>query len=182
MRTRMLEGYRQFFEFDTAWWSLVEPLRATRYVEKTGWVARRYDESTFRSTFPHFGTETFWERETRDERESTVEVAARAGGGDVESNPTLRTAVQKAKAARMTNDAIDRAIKRGTGESEPVVRVRAHGDGHPSANEGREDLEGAADVRHVLRAVFRAHLHGLVGELLDPSDPVFAHVGQDRGA
>lgn len=46
-----------------------------------------------------------------------IEVAARAGGGDVDANPTLRTAVQKAKAAQMTNDAIDRAIKRGTGES-----------------------------------------------------------------
>jgi YebC/PmpR family DNA-binding regulatory protein len=46
-----------------------------------------------------------------------IEVAARAGGGDVDMNPTLRTAVQKAKAASMTNDAIDRAIKRGTGES-----------------------------------------------------------------
>jgi YebC/PmpR family DNA-binding regulatory protein len=45
-----------------------------------------------------------------------IEVAARAGGGDVDMNPTLRTAVQKAKAASMTNDAIDRAIKRGTGE------------------------------------------------------------------
>ena len=45
-----------------------------------------------------------------------IEVAAK-GGGDIEANPTLRTAVQKAKAARMTNDAIDRAIKRGTGES-----------------------------------------------------------------
>ncbi len=39
-------------------------------------------------------------------------------GGDVDSNPTLRTAVQKAKAARMTNDAIDRAIKRGTGDDD----------------------------------------------------------------
>jgi YebC/PmpR family DNA-binding regulatory protein len=46
-----------------------------------------------------------------------IEVAARAGGGDVDANPTLRTAVQKAKAAQMTNDAIDRAIKRGTGEA-----------------------------------------------------------------
>ena len=45
-----------------------------------------------------------------------IEVAAKSGG-DVDANPTLRTAVQKAKAARMTNDAIDRAIKRGTGES-----------------------------------------------------------------
>ena len=47
-----------------------------------------------------------------------LEVAAHAGGGDPESNPTLRTAVQKAKAAQMTNDAIDRAIKRGTGEGD----------------------------------------------------------------
>jgi len=46
-----------------------------------------------------------------------IEVAARAGGGDPDTNPTLRTAVQKAKGAQMTNDAIDRAIKRGTGES-----------------------------------------------------------------
>jgi YebC/PmpR family DNA-binding regulatory protein len=45
-----------------------------------------------------------------------IEVAARAGGGDPSSNATLRTMVQKAKAAQMTNDAIERAIKRGTGE------------------------------------------------------------------
>jgi YebC/PmpR family DNA-binding regulatory protein len=47
-----------------------------------------------------------------------IEVAARSGGGDTDANPTLRTAVQKAKAAQMTNDAIDRAIKRGTGEND----------------------------------------------------------------
>jgi YebC/PmpR family DNA-binding regulatory protein len=47
-----------------------------------------------------------------------LEVSARAGGGDPDANPTLRTAVQKAKAAQMTNDAIDRAIKRGTGEGD----------------------------------------------------------------
>ena len=47
-----------------------------------------------------------------------IEVAARAGGGDVDANPTLRTAVQKAKSSQMTNDAIDRAIKRGTGEGD----------------------------------------------------------------
>jgi YebC/PmpR family DNA-binding regulatory protein len=46
-----------------------------------------------------------------------IEVAARAGSGDPDANPTLRTAVQKAKSAHMTNDAIERAIKRGTGES-----------------------------------------------------------------
>jgi YebC/PmpR family DNA-binding regulatory protein len=44
-----------------------------------------------------------------------LEVAAREGGGDPASNSALRTVVLKAKAAQMTNDAIDRAIKRGTG-------------------------------------------------------------------
>jgi YebC/PmpR family DNA-binding regulatory protein len=46
-----------------------------------------------------------------------IEVAARLGGGDIDSNATLRTQVLKAKAAQMTKDAIDRAIKRGTGET-----------------------------------------------------------------
>ena len=45
-----------------------------------------------------------------------IEVAAREGGGDPDANASLRTMVLKAKAAQMTNDAIDRAIKRGTGE------------------------------------------------------------------
>jgi YebC/PmpR family DNA-binding regulatory protein len=44
-----------------------------------------------------------------------LEVAAREGGADVNSNASLRTVIQKAKAAQMTNDAIDRAVKRGAG-------------------------------------------------------------------
>ena len=46
-----------------------------------------------------------------------IEVAAREGGGHIDANATLRTMVQKAKQGQMTNDAIDRAIKRGTGEA-----------------------------------------------------------------
>ena len=45
-----------------------------------------------------------------------LEVASREGGGDPSSNATLRTVMQKAKAAQMTNDAIDRAVKRGSGQ------------------------------------------------------------------
>ena len=47
-----------------------------------------------------------------------VEVAAREGGGNPDGNPTLATAIQKAKGASVPNDNIDRAIKRGTGELE----------------------------------------------------------------
>jgi YebC/PmpR family DNA-binding regulatory protein len=47
-----------------------------------------------------------------------IEIAAREGGGNPDFNPTLATAVFKAKAASMPNDNIERAIKRGTGEVE----------------------------------------------------------------
>ncbi|HVM07036.1 MAG TPA: YebC/PmpR family DNA-binding transcriptional regulator [Acidimicrobiales bacterium] len=49
-----------------------------------------------------------------------VEVAAREGGGDPESNPTLRTMFQKARQASVPMDTIEKAIKRGTGELEGV--------------------------------------------------------------
>ena len=49
-----------------------------------------------------------------------IEVAARAGGGDLDANPTLRTMVQKARDGSMPKDNIERAIKRGTGELEGV--------------------------------------------------------------
>jgi YebC/PmpR family DNA-binding regulatory protein len=47
-------------------------------------------------------------------------IAARSGGGDMNSNPRLRTAVLAAKAENMPRDNIDRAIKKGTGELEGV--------------------------------------------------------------
>ncbi len=49
-----------------------------------------------------------------------ISVAARLGGGDIEANPRLRTAVFKAKLANMPKENIDRAIKKGTGELEGV--------------------------------------------------------------
>lgn len=49
-----------------------------------------------------------------------VEVAAREGGGDVGTNPTLRTMFTKARDASVPTDTIERAIKRGTGELEGV--------------------------------------------------------------
>ena len=49
-----------------------------------------------------------------------IEVAARAGGGDIDANPTLRTMIQKARDGSMPKDNIERAIKRGTGELDGV--------------------------------------------------------------
>jgi YebC/PmpR family DNA-binding regulatory protein len=50
-----------------------------------------------------------------------VEVAAREGGGDPDTNPTLRTMFSKARDSSIPLDTIERAVKRGTGELEGVT-------------------------------------------------------------
>ncbi len=59
-----------------------------------------------------------------------ITVAARLGGGDIESNPRLRTVVLKAKAVNMPKDNIERAIKKGTGELEGVDYVEGTYEGY----------------------------------------------------
>jgi YebC/PmpR family DNA-binding regulatory protein len=59
-----------------------------------------------------------------------IEVAARSGGGDPESNATLRTMVQKARDASVPVDTITRAIRRGTGEEEGVVYESVNYEGY----------------------------------------------------
>jgi len=49
-----------------------------------------------------------------------ITVAARMGGGDLEANPRLRTAIAAAKNENMPKDNIERAVKKGTGELEGV--------------------------------------------------------------
>jgi YebC/PmpR family DNA-binding regulatory protein len=50
-----------------------------------------------------------------------ITVAARMGGGDINANPRLRTAVLTARSNSMPGDNIERAIKKGTGELEGVT-------------------------------------------------------------
>ena len=50
-----------------------------------------------------------------------ITMAAKHGGGSADANPSLRTAITKAKEANMPWDNIERAIKRGTGELPGVV-------------------------------------------------------------
>ena len=62
-----------------------------------------------------------------------ISVAARAGGGEVDTNPRLRTVIAEAKAANMPAENIKKAIRRGTGEEPGVnyeeVTYEAYGPG-----------------------------------------------------
>src|SRR5262245_23429496 len=68
---------------------------------------------------------------TRIIKELTV--AARAGGGDTDTNPRLRTIITEAKAQNMPSHNIKRAIRRGTGEDPGVsyedAQYEAYGPG-----------------------------------------------------
>ncbi len=50
-----------------------------------------------------------------------ITVAAKMGGGDIDGNPRLRSAVTAAKSENMPKDNIERAIKKGTGDLEGAV-------------------------------------------------------------
>src|ERR687890_356745 len=54
-----------------------------------------------------------------------ITVAAKEGGGDVEGNPSLALAVQKAKDASMPKDNIERAIAKGTGGGADADALKA---------------------------------------------------------
>ena len=59
-RAQLLEGYDVFREFDRASLALAEPLRALRIIYMSAWIARRWDDASFRSGFPAFGTDGYW--------------------------------------------------------------------------------------------------------------------------
>ena len=62
-----------------------------------------------------------------------VTVAAKEGGGDIDANPRLRLAVDKARGANMPNDTVERAIKRGAGgedgDNYDEIRYEGHDPG-----------------------------------------------------
>jgi Ser/Thr protein kinase RdoA (MazF antagonist) len=62
-RDQLLEGYELFRAFDRTTLALCEPLRALRIIHTSAWIARRWDDASFRTGFPAFGTEAYWARE-----------------------------------------------------------------------------------------------------------------------
>ncbi|MGH8764104.1 MAG: YebC/PmpR family DNA-binding transcriptional regulator [Burkholderiales bacterium] len=59
-----------------------------------------------------------------------ITVAARAGGGDPDTNPRLRLMLDKAREANMTKDSVTRAVQRGTGELEGAAYEEARYEGY----------------------------------------------------
>ena len=93
-----------------------------------------------------------WTRVIRE-----IMVAARLGGGDLDTNPRLRMAVEKAKAANMPADTIKRNIDKATGNLEGVqyeeIRYEGYGIGGVAIMVDTmtdNKVRTVAEVRHAL--------------------------------
>ena len=96
-----------------------------------------------------------------------VEVAARQGGGDPESNPTLRTMFQKARDNSVPLDTIERAIKRGTGELEGVTYEQITYEGY-APNGVAILIEVLTDNRNRTGSDIRSLLKKTGGSIAEP--------------
>jgi YebC/PmpR family DNA-binding regulatory protein len=96
-----------------------------------------------------------------------VEVAAREGGGDLDSNATLRTMYTKARDQSVPIDTIERAIKRGTGELEGVRYEQVNYEGY-APNGVAVYVETLTDNRNRTGAEMRSTFTKLGGSLAEP--------------
>jgi Ser/Thr protein kinase RdoA (MazF antagonist) len=64
----VLEGYERFAAFDRDALTLIEPLRFMRMIYFLAWRARQRSDYWFRESFPDWGSEAFWIKETEDLR------------------------------------------------------------------------------------------------------------------
>jgi YebC/PmpR family DNA-binding regulatory protein len=109
-----------------------------------------------------------------------ISVAARDGGGDPDGNPTLATAVQKARDASMPKDNIQRAIDRGTGagsDAAAIERVVFEGYGPGGA---AILVEALTDNRNRTSADVRFAFNKHNGSLGEPGS--VAWIFEKRGA
>ncbi len=75
----LLEGYERFHPFDRSTLRLIEPLRFMRMIYFLVWRARQRNDYWFRGSFPDWGTEAFWIKETEDLREQAAVIREAVG-------------------------------------------------------------------------------------------------------
>lgn len=73
---RLLEGYREWMDFDRRELSLIEPLRTLRMIRHSAWLAERWSDPAFPIAFPFFGTAAYWSQQTAQLREQLEAMAS----------------------------------------------------------------------------------------------------------
>jgi Ser/Thr protein kinase RdoA (MazF antagonist) len=94
-RALLVDAYREFRDFDESSLRLIEPLRAFRFIWYAGWIARRWNDPAFPDAFPHFGSEQYWETETRDLEQQVERIVRGQGAAEASPEAHARTGVSE---------------------------------------------------------------------------------------
>ncbi|TKI19505.1 hypothetical protein FCO27_19330 [Bacillus pumilus] len=94
-----------------------------------------------------------------------IQVAARMGGGEIDSNPRLRLAVEKAYDANMPKDNINRAIQRGVGGVDGAnyeeIRYEGYGIGGAAVKPAKDVRVGDLVTVEIERIVWEVQVLGM---------------------
>lgn len=61
--THLVAGYRQFADFNSAEFALIEALRTLRLLHYNAWIAARWDDPAFPRSFPWFSSRHYWQEQ-----------------------------------------------------------------------------------------------------------------------
>ncbi|MDZ4787044.1 MAG: serine/threonine protein kinase [bacterium] len=62
----LIAGYDQMSDFNKSTLSLIEPLRALRFIHFAAWIAKRWEDPSFKKVFTDFGSERYWQEQVVD--------------------------------------------------------------------------------------------------------------------
>lgn len=65
-RNLFLEAYESLIHFDRESLKLIEVLRALRYIHYSTWIAKRWEDPSFKKAFPDFNTWQYWQGQIKD--------------------------------------------------------------------------------------------------------------------
>jgi Ser/Thr protein kinase RdoA (MazF antagonist) len=67
----LLDGYRDFMDFDDRELQLIEPLRTLRMLHHSAWIAERWSDPAFPIAFPWFASPNYWQQQATELRDQT---------------------------------------------------------------------------------------------------------------
>lgn len=68
----VMDGYLEFYDFDPAELHVLEALRTLRMIHYSAWLARRWNDPAFKSSFPWFNTQRYWQEQILALREQAA--------------------------------------------------------------------------------------------------------------
>lgn len=109
-RSVLLDAYAQMRPFDRSSLSLIEPLRALRYLHYAAWIARRWSDPSFPATFPQFAERGYWVELTQDLQTQCELIGASPVGTSLSVSVPARAPATSVREITYADDEFQRVV------------------------------------------------------------------------